>query len=43
LPKAVVDEIELLTADVARPRGNYFVEQYLVDNDISIVLGVQTK
>jgi hypothetical protein len=31
LPKAVVDEIELLTAGTAGPRGNYFVEQYLID------------
>ncbi len=31
LPKAVVDEIELLTAGTVGPRANYFVEQYLVD------------
>jgi hypothetical protein len=31
LPKAVVDEIEILTAGTVGPRGNYFVEQYAVD------------
>jgi hypothetical protein len=31
LPKAVVDEIEILTAGAAGNRGNYFVEQYAVD------------
>jgi hypothetical protein len=31
LPKAVVDEIELLAAGVVGSRGNYFVEQYAVD------------
>jgi hypothetical protein len=31
MPKAVVDEIELLTAGTVGSRGNYFVEQYAVD------------
>jgi hypothetical protein len=31
LPKAVVDEIEVLTAGTIGPRTNYFVEQYVVD------------
>ncbi len=31
LPKAIVDEIEILTAGTAGTRGNYFVEQYVVD------------
>jgi len=31
LPKAIVDEIELLTAGTIGRRANYFVEQYVVD------------
>ncbi len=31
MPKAVVDEIEILTAGTVGSRGNYFVEQYAVD------------
>jgi hypothetical protein len=31
MPKAVVDEIEILTAGVVGSRGNYFIEQYAVD------------
>lgn len=31
LPKAIVDEIELFTAGLLGGRGNYFVEQYVVD------------
>lgn len=31
LPKAIVDEVELLTAGLVGTRGDYFVEQYAVD------------
>ena len=31
LPKAIVDEVELFLAGTVGSRGNYFVEQYLVD------------
>ena len=31
LPKAIVDEVEFLTAGLAGPRSNYFVEQYVID------------
>jgi hypothetical protein len=31
MPKAVVDEIEVLTAGTVGSRGNYFIEQYAVD------------
>ena len=31
LPKAIVDEVELLTAGTVGSRANYFVEQYVVD------------
>lgn len=31
LPKAIVDEVEVLTGGALGPRGNYFVEQYVVD------------
>jgi hypothetical protein len=31
LPKAIVDEVELLLAGKTSPRTNYFVEQYLID------------
>ena len=31
LPKAIVDEVELLTAGTAGSRGSYFIEQYAVD------------
>jgi hypothetical protein len=31
LPKAIVDEVELFTAGLLGSRGNYFVEQYIVD------------
>jgi hypothetical protein len=34
LPKAVVDEIELLTGGTIGSRGNYFVEQYIVDGGV---------
>lgn len=31
LPKAIVDEVELLTAGAAGPHLNYFLEQYAID------------
>ena len=34
LPKAVVDEIEILTGGALGPRMNYFVEQYAVDGGL---------
>jgi hypothetical protein len=34
LPKAVVDEVEFLTAGLAGSRTNYFVEQYMVDGGV---------
>ena len=34
LPRAVVDEIELLTAGTVGSRGNYFAEQYLIDGGV---------
>lgn len=34
LPKAVVDEVELLTGGSAGARGSYFAEQYVVDGGL---------
>ena len=34
LPKAVIDEIELLTAGTLGPRANYFFEQYVLDGGL---------